>query len=186
MQALPLSIAAWFEFRLRKKVLEHSLPQSKRKALLQHRGLFDFVSPFLVLLAVLSYFLFGAFLLYLDRHPFPGFAGALTNIVGITLVYLMEAFAVYWMLYGKKINPLETSAESQRRRGLVMNLCIGACIAVIVALSLNFMLVLRDLQKWEPFAQSAFFVVTMLFCLMVTTAPRRQPESDALSTNTAS
>ena len=31
---------------------KHSLPDSKRKAILERRGLFDFVSPFVVFLAV--------------------------------------------------------------------------------------------------------------------------------------
>jgi hypothetical protein len=82
---LPLCLIAWVGVRY-SKVLRHSLAATKRIAVLQRRGLFDFVSPFVVFLAVASYFLFAAFVIYIQRHPFPGFAGYI-NIVSITLVY---------------------------------------------------------------------------------------------------
>ena len=58
---------------------KRSLPEGKRKAILQRRGLFDFVSPFIVFLAVLSYFLFAAFVIYIRQHPFPGFPASSTS-----------------------------------------------------------------------------------------------------------
>ena len=75
VQMLPLVLIAWFATRFN-KVHRRSLPEGKRKAILQRRGLFDFVSPFVVFLAVLAYFLFAAFMIYIEQHPFPGFAGS--------------------------------------------------------------------------------------------------------------
>jgi hypothetical protein len=63
----------------------------------QRRGLFDFVSPFVVFLAALSYLLFAAFVIYIQQHPFPGFAG-LINLGAPTLVYALNAFVVYLSL----------------------------------------------------------------------------------------
>ena len=73
MQMLPLFLVAWLGFKYN-RVHRHSLLEGKRKAILQRRGLFDFISPFIVFLAVSSYFLFVAFVIYVQQEPFPGFA----------------------------------------------------------------------------------------------------------------
>jgi hypothetical protein len=180
MQALPLFIAAWLSVRVKKTVLQNSSPETKRRAALQRRGLFHFVSPFVVFLALVAYFLFAAFAFYLDRHPFPGYAGALVNIGGITLVYASQAAAVFWMLYGKKINRLETDADSVRRIGRGVKLCVCLCIASVTFTSLNFALVLRDLQRWEPFAHSLFLVLVAVSCFALVAAPARTSASGEL------
>ena len=77
-QMLPLVLVVWIGVRFNKEH-KRSLPEGKRTAILQRRGLFDFVSPFIVFLAVLSYFLFAAFVIYIQQHPFPGFAGLINH-----------------------------------------------------------------------------------------------------------
>jgi hypothetical protein len=166
---LPLCLVAWGGVRYR-KVLEHSLAEGKRKAVLQRRGLFDFISPSLVFLSVSSYFLFAGFVIYIQQNPFPGFAGYI-NIGGITLVYALNAFGVHTMLYGRKKSALETHADRMRAIGLGVKACVYSCIACVVFLSLNFTLVLLDLQRWEPFALSVFLVSCVLLCFMGFTAP---------------
>jgi hypothetical protein len=54
------------------------------------------------------------------------------------------------------------------------------CIASVVNLSLNFTLVRLDLQRWEPFALSAFNVFAALFAFMAITAAPRRPEATEL------
>jgi hypothetical protein len=142
-----------------------SLLEGKRKAILQRRGLFDFISPFVVVLAGLSYVLFVAFVIYIQPRPFPGFAG-LTSIGVITLVYALQIYVVYAVLYGKKPNPFETHAGRVRTIGLVVKSCVYSCIACVVFFSLNFTLPLLDLQRWEPFALCVFFVISALLSLM--------------------
>ena len=181
---LPLCLIAWIAVRYR-KVLKHSLAEGKRKAVLQRRGLFDFVSPFVVFLAVLSYFLFAAFVIYILQDPFPGFADYI-SIGSITLVYALNAFGVYTMLYGRKKNPLATYADRVRAIGLGVKASIYSCIACTVFVSLNFTLVLLDLQRWEPFALSVFFVTCALLCFMSLAAPPRQPEADGLRSSPVS
>jgi hypothetical protein len=181
---LPLGLVVWLGVRFN-KAHKRSLPERKRKAILQRRGLFDFVSPFIVFLAVSSYFLFAAFVIYIQQHPFPGFAG-LVNIGAITLVYALQAFVVYAMLYGKKSNPFETHAGRVRTIGLVVKSCVYSCIACVAFVSLNFTLGLLDWQRWEPFALSVFFVITALLSLMGMTAPPPQPEADGLRSSPVS
>ncbi|HEY6922701.1 MAG TPA: hypothetical protein VI653_04470 [Steroidobacteraceae bacterium] len=156
---------------------KRSWPQRKRKAILQRRGLFDFVSPLTVFLAVLGYLLFAAFVAYLQQRP-PLASAGLIDIGATTLIYALQAWLIYAVLYGKKSNPFETHATRVRTIGLVVKSCIYSGIACVAFLSMNLGLELMDLQKWLPFALSAFFVVTAALSLMGMTAPPRSPESD--------
>jgi hypothetical protein len=180
-QMLPIFLAVWLGVRFHKEH-KRALPEGKRTATLQRRGLFDFVSPFIVFVAVLSYFLFAAFVIYIRQHPFSGFAG-LINIGAITLVYALNAFVVYMMLYGRNRNPLETHAGRLHTIGLTVKSSVYSCIVIVVYLSLNFSLGLLDLQRWEPFALSIFFVITALLASMGLTAPPRRPEADGLGSS---
>jgi hypothetical protein len=177
LQALPLVIAAMIGIRYR-KILERLL-EAKRKAILKRRGVFDFVSPFTVLLAALSYFLFVGYVIYIEQNPFPGFHGYIT-IAGVSLIFASNAYCVYRQLYGRKSNPLETPARRAYTIGLTVKALVYSCIICVVFLSLNFTLVLFDLQRWEPFAQSVFFVVGALLSLRGFTAPPRRPTADGL------
>ena len=178
---VPLGFVLWVgvRFNMGRKA---SLLEGKRKATLQRRGLFDFISPLVVVVAGVSYLLFAAFVIYLQQHPFLGFAG-LVNIGGITLVYAVNAFTVYAMLYGKKPNPYETQAGRVHTIGLVVKSCVYSCIACVVFLSLYFALMLLDLQRWEPFALSVFFVITALLSVMGMIAPSRKPGADGLDSD---
>ena len=171
-QMLPLLLVVWLGVRFNKEH-KRSLPQGKRTAILQRRGLFDFVSPFVVVLAVLSYVLFAVFMLDIQQRPFPGFAG-LVSIGAITLVYAVNASVVYRMLYGKKRNPFETHARRLNAIGLTVKSSVYSCIVIVVYLSLNFSLGLLDLQRWGPFTLSIFFVINSLLASMGFIAPPRK------------
>jgi hypothetical protein len=165
---LPLGYVIWHGVRFG-KVLGRPLPDGKRTASLQRRGLFDFVSPFVVIVAVLAYVLFAGFVFYVRQHPFAGFAG-LVNIGGMTLVYAVNAIVVYGTLYGQKPNPFETHASRIHTMGLTVKSSIYSCIACVAFVSLHLALGLFGWQRWGPFALSVFFVITALLALMGMTA----------------
>jgi hypothetical protein len=177
---LPFAFLAWTGVRFNKKH-KRPVPEGKRTATLQRRGLFDFVSPSAVYLAVFCYFLLAALLIYIQRYPFPGFSGLIT-FGAVTLVYAVNAATVYWMLYGRKSNPFETHAGRLHTIGLTVKSSVYSCIVIVVYLSLNFSLRLLDLQRWEPFALSSFFVICALVASMGYAAPLRKPEVDGLAT----
>lgn len=177
-QMLPFLFLAWAGVRFNKEH-KRSAPEAKRTAVLQRRGLFDFVSPFAVFLAALGYVLFAAFVIYVREYPFPGFAGFI-NLGGITLVYAANAFVVYMMLYGRNKNPLETHAGRLHTIGLAVKSCVYSCIIIVVYLSLNFSLRMLDLQRWQPFALSTFFIICALVASMGFAAPLRKEEADEL------
>ena len=123
----------------------------------------------------MGYLLFAAFVIYIQRRPFPGFAG-LINLGAITLVYAVNACVVYMMLYGRR-NPFETHAGRLHTIGLTVKSSVYSCIVIVVYLSLNFSLGMLDLQRWEPFALSIFFVITALLASMGFIAPPREPNA---------
>jgi hypothetical protein len=127
---LPFAFLVWAGVRFNKKH-KRAVTEAKRTAVLQRRGLFDFVAPSAVFLAVLSYVLFAAFVIYIRQHPFPGFAGLIT-LVAVTLIYAVNAATVYWMLYGTKSNPFETHAGRLHTIGLAVKSSVYSCIVIVV------------------------------------------------------
>jgi len=176
-QASPLYLIGWKQARYN-KALKYRLAEGKRKAVLQRRGLFDFVSPFIVVLAVLSYFLFAALVLYIRPHPLPGFGG-LTDIGLITLCYAFCAFVAFGFLYGKKPSPLVTHADRLYAIGVVVKSCVYACIAVSVFASLDLTLALLHLSSWDPFAVSGFCVFVFIGMM----SPPLRPKPDGLGSD---
>ena len=166
-------VGAW----VKRKALTRAPPEVKRTASLQRRGLFDVVSPLTVCLAVVGYFLFAAFVVYTQRHPFPGFSGY-RLLLTVTLIYAVNAFTAYWLLYRRKRWPLETSAYRMHAVEVQVKIAFYTSIAVVVFLSLNVSLHLLDMQRWVPFAMSVYFVLVMLFSSMMLFALRRQAEAD--------
>ncbi len=179
VQFIPLVLLAFAGAKTNQQ-LRDAFPEEKRKATLRPRGLFDFVSPFAVFLAVLGYFLFVAFAIYIEQDPFSGFAGALVNIAGVTAIYAVMGFAIYMTLYGRKSNPLQTQAARMIAMATAVKLCVYACIGCVVFLSSNFTLVLLDLQNWEPLAWSVGHIIFALLFLSAINAPSPGLNLDAL------
>jgi hypothetical protein len=178
-QMLPLGLIVWLGVRFNKEH-KRELPDRRRTAVLERRGLFDFISPYVVVLAVLGYFLFVAFMLYVRQHAFPGLA-VLITIFAVTLIYVVIALVVYKMVYGKSRNPLDTHAGRLHAIGVTAKSGVYTCIVTVAYLSLNFALRLLELQRWELFALSAFFVMCALLASLGVIRPLRQPEADGLA-----
>ncbi|MEO8307390.1 MAG: hypothetical protein ABI616_05055 [Pseudomonadota bacterium] len=157
------------------RMLRASSGDGKRKAVLQRRGLFDFVSPLVVALAVLTYFLFAAFVLYIRQHPFPGFGG-FTNLGVVTLVYALGAVVIFGSVNGKKRNPLQTHADRIYTMGIVVKTFFYTCIGTTLFVSLNLTLGLMHLQRWGLFSVCAFIVICLIGSYL-SAMPRRQPSA---------
>ena len=175
LQILPMVFVAWLGFKFN-HAHRHSLVEAKRKATLQRRGLFDFISPALVFLALFGYLLFVVFVLYVQPKPFPGFA-----LIGVlTLTYALMAFVTYKAIYGKSINPLENHEARVHRIGLTVKVNVYSCIICVAFFAFAFTVDLLELNRWVPLAQSVCLLITSLFCLMSLTAPPRPSASDGL------
>ena len=170
LQMLPLVFVALLGFRFNREY-RRSMVEAKRKAVLQRRGLFDFISPTPVFLAVSSYFVFAALVIGIQPEPSPGF-----SLIGVlTLVYALQAYVVYRALYGRKTHPLETHARRVQAIGVTVRVCVYSCIVCVVFFSFTFLLDLLDLKRWMPFALSVCLLITSLLCLMGLSAPPLEP-----------
>jgi hypothetical protein len=185
LQIVPFVLVSLIGAWVKRMALTSSPPAVKRTASLQRRGLFAFVSPLAVFLAVLGYFLFAAFVIYIQQHPFSGFS-SYRLLRTVTLVYALNAFGVYWVLYRRKRWPLETSAYRMHAVAVQVKFVVYTSIAVIVFLSLNVTLELLDMQRWVPCSLSIYFVLIMLFASMMLFPQRRQAEADQLGPRPAS
>ena len=154
------------------KKLRNSLQAEKRTATLERRGLFDFVSPFVVFLTLACYPLLIGLVIYVERDPSP--VDAFVPIGGITLMYAMYAFGVYATLYGKR-NPFQTHEDRMRAMEISVKGSVYACLGTVVFAALSFTLTELDLDRWLPFAMSAFFVFCGVSCLRIIlkTMPRQ-------------
>jgi hypothetical protein len=177
-QTLPLLLASLAGAWIKKKALKRAPPQARRTASLQRRGFFDIVPPGAIFLAVLGYVLFAAIAIYVQQHPFRGFAGAPVNIGMATCVYALNGFTVYCLLYRRKKWPLETPAYRLQAVETQVKVAVYTSIACIVFFSTNLLLRQLHLQSWTPFAMSVYFVIIMLSCSMMAIALRRQAETD--------
>ena len=181
LQLSPIILIAWLTRRFN-KVHRRLLPEAKRKAILQRRGLFDFVSPFTVFLVIAAYFQFVAFMFYVARHPFPGFAGPFVNIGMVSLMYILLGAVVMYLLRGRKIDPLQKHADRMRMFAGVANYYAWMLILTPISLSLNIARKLVDLETWSPFAGIVFFlIITLLTLRTVRSTPPPQPEADGPS-----
>jgi sterol desaturase/sphingolipid hydroxylase (fatty acid hydroxylase superfamily) len=151
--------------------LKRSLPQAPRKALLQPRGLFDFVSRTAVALAIVAYCLYIALLLYIEQHPFPHFAGFVINAAMVTLQYAVVAFGIYWTILKMASSPLQAREDRMRAVGVAIRVAVYICILSVAGISLNMTLILLDEQRWEPTFQ---VIGLILFGVLARMALREQ------------
>lgn len=179
LQGLPLLLVAlyggWY-------MLKHkpATSEPKRRATLQRRGLFDFVPPSVVGFSVLAYFLFVGFVIYLWRQQLSG-ADALVWIGIITFVYALDAFSIYRKLYGRK-NRLEPQEGRVERIGMGVKVTVYINLTVVMLFSVLLAITQLDLQKWAPFALSAFFSAITFLMSAAVTKPRRH-ETDGLASS---
>jgi len=170
LTVLVARIGAW----IRKKALLHSPPETKRTASLQRRGLFDIVSPYIVLCAVVSYVLLAALVIHIQQH----FGYIL--LLDATLVYALNAFVVYRLLYRQRRYPLVTRAVRMQAVEMQVKFIIYCSIAVVIFMSLTAMLVLLNLVRWAPFATSVYMAIIWLSMTIMLLSLRRRAEADRL------
>lgn len=177
LQSVPIAVTAWFMTRF-DKLHRRTSPDAKRKAVLQRRGPFDFVSPYVVLLAILSYFLFVAFNFYVARHPFPGYAGPFVNIAIVTLMFVVLGGVMYWFLYVRKLDPLQSHADRMGMLRMLMNTYAWMAILIPLFLSFGFARKLLDLETWNPLAGTVGFLIFSILSLRSVNPRPREPNAN--------
>jgi MFS family permease len=151
------------------------LPQEpRRKAVLQRRGLFDFVSPTVVIVALLVVVAFIAFMIHAIHFRVPAIKASTGYfILGVVMLsFVLSGMWTYKAVYGKKLNPFESHADRMHTIGLGVRGTFYTGIAVDVYLPILFTLELSGLQSWMPIAQSGFLgVFALLLCVPFMSLP---------------
>lgn len=183
LQMSPLILLVLYSVVRHHKALKQMVQRSqeaKRTATLQRRGLFDFVSPSIVILAVASYVLFIPFAIYVDLHVYKNLSLSkycYQAIGAVTLVYALNAFIIYKCLYGRK-NPLVNQAGRVYTMGMTVKSGIYSGIATVWFISITAFVTKLQLENWRPFALSIFLVISALLGFMGVIAAPRKPEVD--------
>jgi hypothetical protein len=175
LQLSPFMLTFLYVIARYRKALLLPTRETKRKATLQRRGLFDFVSPSAVVVAVLSFVLFIPFAICVDLYVYGNsslslyFHGAMGTV---TFVYALNAFIVYKYLYGRK-SPLVTQEGRVHMLGMTVKSSVYSSIAIVWFIVLMSFFTKLELETWRPFAVSLFMVFSVLLAFMGVTAPRK-------------
>ena len=73
-----------------------------------------------------------------------------------------------------KTIPLQTNEDRLRQIEMLVKILIYSCLAGVVFLSLNFTLVMPDMQRFEPAALSLHFVLCAVMLLTALSSPPRR------------
>jgi hypothetical protein len=185
LQMSPLILLGVYSVVRYRKMLLQPSQETKRKATLQRRGLFDFVSPFVVFVAVASYLLFIPFAICVDLYVYQNTSLSkycYQAIAAVTLVYALNAFIVYKRLYGRK-SPLVTHEGRTRMIAMTVKSGVYGSIATVWFIVLMSFVTKLELENWRPFAMSIFLAISTLLSLMDATTPSRKPEADGLGSS---
>ena len=74
-------------------------------------------------------------------------------------MHIYFATLVVWVMYGKKINPLQTAKERELYIGSVIRMTVYVSIAANCFMIIYGALQLYQLDLWEPVALSVYFQV---------------------------
>ena len=160
IQILPL---IWIEATVRKelKLMRSLNPRTTRTAELNPRKLFDVLTPALFWTTVVVYLAFWVFVAWFRQFDYPWFGGFINNLI-ITGLNVFLASILLWFMYGKKLNPHQSSEDRMRiTRRLATVMCLVS-IAVTLYAVITIFLSAEDARAFQPFARSVYFQVIIL------------------------
>ncbi len=137
---------------------------STRKAELEPRRLFDFVSPTILGLAAFTYVAFCIFVIYIRTFDFEWFGGY-ANIFGATVMNLLFSVAIFWNIYGKKLDPHQAHDDRKRQITVLVHICVFISIAATVFVAISVILSALDLRNFQGITQSVYFQLIGAICL---------------------
>ena len=131
------------------KAMAKADPPRVRTTELRRRRLFDFVSPALLIAALLANIAYIAFVLWYRRFEFTWFT-ATGNIVMIGVMVVIMAAFVGIMLYAPRPDPYRAHQDRLELMRLVVNQAVAFSIALPVMLAIRLTIKLYDPELLEP------------------------------------
>lgn len=160
------------------KLMRQADSRTRRKAELQPRRLFDYISPTMFGAAIFMNIACILYYLYIDQFQFQW--GSDTFVISVTLIAMNSLFAgiIYWNLSGKKMDPYQSGKDRMRQiestvKSLVF-VSIGASIFIMVAAGINEF----NLDYLEPSIMSLYLQLIALVSVGTTLRTLRIEDID--------
>lgn len=166
LQIAPLVMLALFSERYFKK-MRCLNKNTIRKANLAPRRLSNYAPKAFIGLAIGMYLAFVALVFYVNNHPFDGFAGGFTNILGVTGLNIFFGVFVYRAIYGKKKDPHLDDEDRFKQTSREVQLMLFGSIAATLNISIHFLLSSMDLRHLNDVVSSVYYQVLMLVVIMM-------------------
>lgn len=154
-QMLPVMLLDFWSLK-EFKLMRNADSRTTRKADLHRRHFFDFVSPVLFSIAVITYIAFVVFIVYLNQFGFEWFGGY-WNIFGMTFMNLLFAVVLLWHLYGKKLNPHQAHEDRVKQIKTIANIMMYTSIAATVFIAATISLSALEVRHLLPIFLSMYF-----------------------------
>lgn len=162
VQFMPLFILELLGYK-HLKLMRQQNTQKNRKAELQPRLLFNFVSPLYLMLAVLTYISFVIYELVLCNFVL-NFDAAI-KIGTVTLTNIMFIAISMVNLYGKKRDPYQGNEERNKQTKFVLESFVFISIFMTIYLMLHSWVNIYELNNLEVLINSLYFQVLALFSI---------------------
>jgi hypothetical protein len=155
LQMMPMMWLEVSEYKYFKSMREANT-ETQKVANIRPRHLFDFISKNMLILALVMMII--AFSMVFIRYGWS--SGAFENISIIFATNVFFGLMIYWMIYGRKLDPYQ--ADKDRLQGIKVNVksAIYISIAVSVFLSVQMLIKIYDARFLQP-------VVMSLYCQLI-------------------
>ena len=138
------------------KLMRNANTRTTRKAELQPRRFFDFISPTLFAVAAITYIAFVFLVVYINQFGFSWFGGYL-NIVIVTAMNVLFLGVLLWHMYGKKLNPHQAYEDRVHQIKTVAKILTITSIVATLFGALDFSLSAFEIRHLLPIFLSMYF-----------------------------
>ena len=155
VQVLPLMILEYSGFAYFKLMRKADI-RTTRRAELNPRRLFNFISPAILGFAV--FLIIACIFIFYLIHQFQFHPSNDTFVISITLILsnLLYAGIIYWNIYGKKINPYQATKDRINQIGVTVKSLVFMSIAASLFLITNGIVENYNLEYLESALMSIY------------------------------
>jgi len=164
LQFLPFIILEISEFKQSRLMRKENLATT-RKADLQPRRFFDFISPVTFGAAVVILVAYVVYELYLHDFDVSGDSDLFYNLAVIAGLHIYFAVLIIWQVYGKKINPYQAGKDRRNDMKTIVKTMVYTSIAMSVLLITIAVIKEYNLDYLEPVIMSIYFQILAIFGL---------------------
>lgn len=155
LQSLPLAlldISSKKTFRL----MREARSGSTRKADLHPRHLFDFVSPKTLGFSALLYIGFVSLIYLMLFYDIYVGSSATLKIISVTAVYIISLCIIFWNIYGKKLDPHQSSKDRIRQIEITAKQLVFIFFALVAYMALDTIIDYLHLSTITPIVMSLY------------------------------